>query len=126
MKDNIIKTLKNIHEAKDLIEINDLLNLKTPEQLKELENALQELINEYIIFKTKKDKYILIDNCPNLKIGRYSANKKGFGFVILEKEDDLYISVEDNFGAIDNDIVLAQVIKKGVKKEGKTSFKSNY
>ena len=30
MKEQILETLKDIHEAKTLIEINDLLNLKTP------------------------------------------------------------------------------------------------
>ena len=37
MKDQVLNTLKNIHEAKTLIEINDLLNLKTAEELKELQ-----------------------------------------------------------------------------------------
>ena len=119
MKEDIVKILNNIHEAKDLIEINDLLNLKTPEELKDLEICLEQLVNEYQVFKTKKNKYILLKNCPNLKIGRYSANKKGFGFVILDKEDDLYINGNDSNGAIHDDIVLAEIIRRGVKREGR-------
>jgi len=119
MKEQVMKVLENIHEAKELIEINDLLNLKTSEELRELQTVLESLVNEYIVFKTKKDKYILLKNCPSLKIGKYQANKKGFGFVLLSKEDDLYISKELSNGAIEDDIVLAEVIKKGLKPEGK-------
>lgn len=118
MKEQVLKLLENIHEAKDLITINDMLGFTTAEELKELSDTLDELVDEYIVFKTKKDKYILLKNCPNLKIGKFSANKKGFGFVILNKEDDLYIGKEDMNGAIQDDIVLAEVIRKGVKPEG--------
>ncbi len=118
MKNQVLKLLENIHEAKDLITINDMLNLTTAEELKELSDTLDELVNEYQVFKTKKDKYILLKNCPNLKIGKFSANKKGFGFVILNKEDDLYIDKENMNGAIQDDIVLAEVLRKGVKPEG--------
>ena len=118
MKEQVLKILENVYEAKDLITINDMLNLTTAEELKDLSDTLDELVNEYVVYKTKKDKYILLKNCPNLKIGKFSANKKGFGFVILNKEDDLYISKEDMNGAIQDDIVLAEVTRKGVKPEG--------
>ena len=119
MQEEILNILENIHEAKDLIEINDLLELKTSEELKDLQDSLEELVNNYIVFKTKKDKYILLKNCPSLKIGKYQANKKGFGFVILKQEDDLYIDREYTNGAIEDDIVLAEVIRKGIRPEGK-------
>ncbi len=119
MKEQILTTLKDIHEAKTLIEINDLLNLKTVEEYQELSQNIEELVNEYQVFKTKKDKYLLMANCPGLKIGKININKKGFGFVILDKADDLYISSENLNGAINNDIVLAEVTKNGLKPEGK-------
>ena len=119
MKEEIIKTLKNVHEAKEAIEINDMLNLKTAEEYRDLELALEELVSEFIIYRTKKDKYILLKNCPNLKIGRLTVNKKGYGFVILEREDDLYIASDNLNGAIHDDIVLAEIIINGVKKEGR-------
>jgi len=119
MREEIISLLENIHEAKDLITINDLLGYKTSEELRELEETLNELVSEYIVFKTKKEKYLLLKNCPGLKIGKLSANKKGFGFVILPKEEDLYISKENMNGAIQDDIVLAEVLQKGIKPEGR-------
>ena len=118
MKEQVLKLLENVYEAKDLIAINDMMGLTTAKELKELSDVLDELVNEYLVFKTKKDKYILLKNCPSLKIGKFSANKKGFGFVILNKEDDLYIGKEDINGAIQDDMVLAEVTRKGVKPEG--------
>ncbi len=119
MKEEILKVLNNVYEAKTLIEINDLLNLTTVEEFKELTNNINELVDSYDIYKTKKDKYLLMKNCPNLKIGKIDINKKGFGFLILDKEDDLYISEDNLNNAINNDIVLVEVIKKGIKPEGK-------
>ena len=119
MKDNIIDVLNEIYEAKTLIEINDMLGLTTAEELKEVEKNLEKLEEECIIYKTKKDRYILIKNCKNLKIGKLSLNKKGFGFVILDKEDDLYIPEEDLNGATHDDRVLAEVTHNGIKREGR-------
>ncbi len=119
MKEEILKVLEPIHEAQDIFSINDLLGLKSADELRELEECLEELVKEYVLFRTKKDKYLLLKNCPSLKIGKYQANKKGFGFVILKQEDDLYISSDFTNGAIEDDIVLAEIIKRGVKPEGK-------
>ena len=66
MKEQILKILNDIHEAKTLIEINDLLNLTTVEEYQQLTQNIEELVNEYQVFKTKKDKYILLKNCPSL------------------------------------------------------------
>jgi len=119
MKEKVLDLLKDIHEAKEAIEINDMLGLKTSDEYRELLDALSELVDEYQVFFTKKGKYILLENCPGLKIGRLTVNKKGFGFVILDKEDDLYVDAKNMNGAIDEDIVLAEVFSKGVKKEAK-------
>jgi len=119
MKEEVLKLLTNIHEAKELIEINDMLGLKTAKDLKELQDVINELVDEYIVFKTKKGKYILLANCPGLKIGRLTVNKKGFGFIVLDREDDLYVDDSNLNGAIHDDIVLAEVFTKGVRKEAK-------
>ena len=119
IKDELLKILENIHEAKSLIEINDLLNLKTVDELKELQAVLKELVDEYVVYNTKSDKYILFKNCPSLKIGRISVNKKGFGFLILPNEEDLYIDDDNLNDAIDDDIVLCEKFKRGLKMEGR-------
>lgn len=119
MKNKVLNLLKDIHEAKEIIEINDLLGLKTSDELRELQDTLNQLVDEYLVFYTKKGKYILLDNCPGLKIGRLSVNKKGFGFIILDKEDDIYIDAKNMHDAIHDDIVLAEVFPSGVRKEAK-------
>ncbi len=119
MRDLVLNLLSNIHEAKELIEINDLLGLKTAEELKELEETLNKLVEEYIVFYTKKGKYILLKNCPGIKIGKLSVNKKGFGFLVIDREDVIYIDDDNLNGAIHDDIVLAEVFTKGVRKEAK-------
>ncbi len=119
MEEKLLKILNNIHEAKTLIEINDLMELKTAEELHELQETLKKLIEEYKVFYTKKEKYILLKNCPSLKIGPLSVNKKGFGFVILPEEDDIYIDKTNLKDAIDEDIVLCEVTSKAARKEGK-------
>lgn len=119
MKEQILDVLKDIHEAKTLIEINDLLKLTTIEDYQELQKNMEELVNNFLVFKTKKDKYLLMKNCPGLKIGKLSVNKKGFGFLLLDKEDDIYIAKDDMNGAINDDTVLVEVTEKGLEPAGK-------
>ena len=107
MKEEIKKVLKNKYDALSLIEINDLLNLETAEDLKVLSNTLEELEKEYVVYKTKKDKYILYDNNPGVKAGKISINKTGNGYLLLEG-DDLYINYHNLNNAVDGDTVLVE------------------
>ena len=117
MKENIVEVLDNKKEALSLIEINDLLELKTSNELQDLIKNLNELVEENIVYLTKKEKYILYKNCSNFKIGKLSLTKKGYGFVVLPG-DDLYISRENMKDAIHDDIVLCEELKSSIRKEG--------
>ncbi len=119
MREKILELLDDIHEAKEAIEINDLLGLKTADEYAELQETLNQLVDEYVVFYTKKGKYILLKNCPGIKIGRLSINKKGFGFIIIDKEDDIFVDKKNMHDAIDNDVVLVEVFTSGVRKEAK-------
>ena len=119
MKEEILKKLNDIYEAKSLIEINDIMGYTTPEELKDLEDTLNDMIKDYTIYFTKKERYILLKNCKSLKIGRLTVNKKGFGFVVLPKEDDIHIDANNLNGAIHDDIVLCEITNAGIKKEGR-------
>ncbi len=119
MKEKIIEILKPVHKALDSIEINDLIGLKTTEEYKELCEELEKLVLDCVVFKTKKDKYILLENTPGIKMGRLDLNKKGFGFLVLDKEDDIYIGKNNLNGAIDGDIVIVEIENKALKKEGR-------
>ena len=119
MKDRILEVLENVHEAKTMLEINNLLELSTVEEYQESASMLQELVNEHIVYHTNKDKYILYKNCPGLKIGKLSISKKGFGFVLLSNEEDLYIAEENLNNAVDDDLVLAEITRNDIKREGR-------
>ena len=119
MKEKIINIMNDKYEALDVIEINDLLELSTPEDLNRLNNFLNELVNEGIVYKTKKNKYILFKNCPNLKSGVISINKKGFGFLIVPDGEDIYIDKGNINGAINEDKVLVELINNFGKTEGR-------
>jgi ribonuclease R len=49
-------------------------------------------------------------------VGTFRANERGFGFIVpleLNAYGDLYVSPEDTGGAMNNDTVVARVVKKG-------------
>lgn len=112
MKDNVLNILLNSDKALDFSEIEKSLNINSVEETKELISILNELEEEVIIYHTKKDKYMLIDN-SHLKKGVMRVNKRGFGFVVVENmSDDIYIEQSNLNGAIHDDVVLVEVISK--------------
>ena len=119
MKEQIINIMNDRYEALDIIEINDLLDLVTPEDLSRLSNEINDLVNENIVYKTKKNKYILFKNCPNLKVGVLSVNKKGFGFLLVPGGEDIYIDKENINNAVHDDKVLVEIINNYGKTEGR-------
>ena len=60
MKEQVLETLKKEYDAKTLLQINDLMGFETSEELKDLQDVLEELVKDYVVYKTKKDKYILL------------------------------------------------------------------
>ena len=119
MKDKIIDILKKENKALSVYEINDLLNLRSSEDLKGLLKELDELEKELVVYHTNKDKYMLFDN-SHLKTGRLIVNKKGFGFVDIEGKDDIYVASNNMNGAIHGDIVIVEITsKKGFDLEGR-------
>ena len=119
MKDSIISTLENIDRAKNLMEIYDLLNLKSTEDYKTLELEINKLVQSGIIHETKKHDYILMKFCSSLRSGKLTTNKSGNGFLIQPNADDIYIDRHNMNGAINNDIVVVDVFTYHGKKEGK-------
>ena len=82
MKQKILEVLENIKEPVEIIEINDMLKLTTPKELSEVINAVDELVDEFYIQATKKNKYRLMKYCNEYKAGRISINKKVMAFYI--------------------------------------------
>jgi len=112
VRDNIINILKNADKALDIYELQDMLEIKTVEETRELSEELRKLEDEVVVYHSNKDKYMLLEK-SHLRKGVMRANKKGFGFVEIENmEDDVYISQENMNGAIHDDIVLVEITSK--------------
>ena len=120
MKERLLEVLQNEYSALDVMTIADKLGLKTPEEVSNLQEVLEECQKEFSVYLTKKNKYILYVNCPNFRKGVISVNKKGFGFLIntTPGEEDIHISADNLNKALDDDYVLVEVIDES-KWEGK-------
>ena len=119
MEENILKILNSEDKAFDISELEDILGINTSEELKKLLEELDRLEKEYKIYKTKKDKYMLFDN-SNLKLGKLLGTKKGFAFVDIDGDEDVFIPQDNLNGAINNDEVIVEITsKKGLKLEGR-------
>lgn len=123
MKDLILEILDEKIDTS--YEYTDLVNkIKEHEKnidFEKLNKELNELINEGKVYLTKKNKYMLLKNSHLLqgKLQVINKHEKTFGFVLLDGED-IYISSDNFNGAVDGDIVVAEVInKKGPKLEGR-------
>ncbi len=81
-------------------------------------SELDKLEHEGVIFKTKKNKYVL-PNRINLVVGTLKMNRKGFGFVLPEsdKKGDVYIASSEMNGAMNGDKVAVRLMydKEGEK-----------
>jgi ribonuclease R len=120
MKDRIIEALKSVHRALNYEEIDSLLNIKTIEETKEMNEALEELENSGEIYHSNKNKYMLFTD-SNLRKGVLRVNKKGFGFVEVLNEEDIFIPIDNINGALDKDDVAVEIIetKSDGRREGR-------
>ena len=111
MRDKILEILGSSEKALTSIELLEALNMSEVSELTSLYEVLNDLEDEALIYKTRKDKYMLFEN-SHLRIGRLSVNKKGFGFVTVPGlEDDIYIDEDNLNGALDGDTVIIEDIK---------------
>ncbi len=112
MRDDIINVLKNANKAIDIYEIGDLLGIKSVEDTTQLSEELRKLEEEVIIYRSNKNKYMMLED-SHLKKGIMRVNKKGFGFVeVGGLEDDIFVSSDNMNGAIHDDIVLVEITSK--------------
>lgn len=80
-----------------------------------LEQALNELIDEGKVIKTKRGKYAIPESL-NMVIGKFQGNAKGYGFLILDEADakDIFIPSEGLNGAMHKDRVLCKITKPAI------------
>ncbi|MBE5940563.1 MAG: ribonuclease R [Lachnospiraceae bacterium] len=93
-----------------------LLNVPK-ENREDLALVLNALVEEGKIGVNKKGKYGKVSN--NLKIGTFVGNQRGFGFVLIEGEEDVFIPESKIHGAVHDDTVQVAVHSSAKKPEGK-------
>ena len=120
MKEKILSILKESDKALSIDELDSALNLNTIEETKEFSDALRELEDSYEIYRSNKNRYMLLEN-SNLRKGILRMNKKGFGFVEVSGEEDIFIAPDNINKAINNDTVIVEILNKnsGEKREGR-------
>lgn len=129
MKEIILDKLRD-NTSLTIMELNDLLGLTTIDEYKSLQNTLDEMVSEGILYYSdKKKKYLLLENSHLVK-GTLSLNEKGFGFIIINKDTkDVYVNEKNINGAQDGDLVLFEYLNKDKERpEGKIikTIKRNY
>lgn len=120
MRDRILNILKSEEKAYTAFELKDILGLNTTEEIESMLKILNELEGNLTIYHTNKDKYMAFEY-SHLKKGKISISEKGFGFIIMEDEEDIHVDNKHLNGAVDGDMVIAEITDKntGAKKEGR-------
>ena len=109
--------MKKSDKALSIYELKDLLGISSIQDIKELNETLTALENDFVVYHTNKNKYMLLEDSHLLK-GIMRINKKGFGFVEVDnREEDIYVSENNLNGAIHGDIVLVEIISKKTAKD---------
>lgn len=126
MKEKVLEKLKTLPNAVTTEELCSEMGSLSVEEIGEVQKILNELVQKGEIYFTNKGKYILFENCQDIKIGEIDVNPKGFGFLLLPGDD---VHIEKNMlnGAIDGDTVIVEITERHPKLEGRVLriFKRN-
>ncbi len=101
---------------------NKSLNVTEYARLLELDEdyvrvALDNLIDEGYFRKNRNNRYVLIER-TDFEVGTLDMTKRGFGFVVMEGEDDIFVHSKYLGGALNGDKVLVKVTKNTGRREG--------
>ena len=113
MEDRIIELLNRKNKALTIEEIFHLLELQRSDYDK-LCNTINEMAGNYTIYQTNKGRFMTFDRSP-LKKGVLRINKRGYGFVDLEEDEDVYVDSNNLNGAIHNDLVIVEIMGRTEK-----------
>lgn len=119
MVDKILEILKKDKKAFTVHELNEALGHTTLDEFKSLIKVLNEMETNLQVYHTNKDKFMSYNN-SNMRVGRLIGHRKGFGFVDIEGDVDVFVAPINMNGAIHNDKVVVEIInEKGLDLEGK-------
>ncbi|MDF2841946.1 MAG: ribonuclease [Herbinix sp.] len=117
-----IKMLEELFKDKDYkpMKFKDIVGLlQVPRAAKnDLKNILDQMISKGSIILDNQGKYRAPSD--NMKVGTFSGTQRGFGFVIIEGEEDIFIPGEATKGALHGDKVTVIISEEqtGRRKEG--------
>jgi len=118
LEEKILEILKRENKALSAFELEEKLTLDKSE-FKKLIITLNKMEETLKIYRTKKDNYMLFTN-SHLRVGTLNANKKGFGFVDVGTEEDIFIPSDSMNKAIHGDKVIVEITTKtNEKPEGR-------
>src|SRR5699024_8278793 len=97
-------------------DLEEVFQMEQSDDFKLLVKSLNELEQSGQLVRTRKNRFGLPEKM-NLIRGKLEMNRKGFAFLIPEddNEQDVYIHSSDLNAAMNNDIVIARLEKKGVR-----------
>ena len=90
MREQILEIVNREDKALSVEELLERMNLSSVEEFKSLLRELNALEDELFIYRTNKNKYMKFSN-SNLRLGKVLATKKGYGFVDIEGDEDVFI-----------------------------------
>ncbi|MCE5186232.1 MAG: ribonuclease R [Planctomycetaceae bacterium] len=94
-----------------------------PEEYPKFQDALKDLQSRSQVAIDRRSS-VTLPAMGNRVIGTFRANARGFGFIVpLEPNayGDLFVGPEDTGGAMNNDVVVARPVKRGMR-EGQTRY----
>ena len=110
MEEKIFNIISSHNKA---LTYEEILAQLSDEEIPYLPEILSKLIRDLKVRLTNKGKYTKFDD-KSQKIGTFVANRRGFGFVIIDGEEkDYYVSNDNVNGAINGDEVVIKVLDEG-------------
>jgi len=111
MREQILEILNKSNKALSVEELDARLNIKDVEKTKLFLETLDALEAEGEVYHSNKNKYMIFNNGP-LKKGVIRVNKKGFGFVEVDGNEDIFVSIDNMNNALHNDVVVVEILKR--------------
>ena len=100
----------NSYSPMNIKQIARIFGVKKKE-LNELEEVLNDLIGNEVIYVDNNNRYVLIDGENVIKCV-YQSKGKNFGFGLVENGEDIYIDKHMANGAMNTDVVLVKLFDK--------------
>jgi len=119
VREQILEIINHEEKALSVDELLERLSLSTVNEFKSLLKELNAMEDELLLYRTNKNKYMKFGN-GNVKLGKMLATKKGYGFVDIEGDEDVFIPEPFMNHAIHGDKVVVEITsKKGTDLEGR-------